>query len=482
MIKSLTTFLLLSIFVTSSFAQKKGAEMNEVNRPQFHFSIPENWLGQPAASLFVNEQLHLFYEYSPVGTTAIYTNMGHAVSTDLLHYDIQAVALDPDEETRDLYRCTVRSGSAVIDDQNLLGKQEGDTPVQVVFYSSMNCGIRMAYSTDGGTSWTKYADNPLIPYLQGENARDPKVFWHAGSGAYVMVVARNPKDSDVGEGLSFYSSKNLVDWTYSSHLIGLKGRPDLFEMPFKRREDDTRWVLTDSIGQYLIGDFDGRSFTAETGVMRTEYGTAHGATSFWVDIEGESRLLQIANIDDKEVEGMPSAGVLSFPAELSLKNYIEGVRLVKSPARELEKLQGKPIVIKNHNIIPGLNKNPIKRIKGDCFRFTGTFELKTVSSFGFMLRGGKSGDGTEIRYDATRGQLSCLGKVAPLSPEDGKIKLDVLVDRSTIEIYGNDGKVVISVPFSPKEGDEDYILYNTGGELYIEQLEIFPIASVYQSK
>ncbi len=361
MIKTLTTLLLLSLSVTYSFGQPSDVAFNQVNRPQFHFSAPENWIGQPAATLVNNGEFQLFYEYSPVGNTAIYTNMGQAVSNDLLHWEVQPIALQPDEETRDLYRCTIRSGSAVVDTENVLRKQEGDIPTQVLFYSSLNCGVRMAYSTDAGKSWTKFADNPIIPYREKEKARDPKVFWYGKTDSFIMVVARNPEDSDVGEGLSFYSSKNLVDWTYQSHMIGLTGRPDLFELPFKRREDDTRWVLTDSIGQYMIGDFDGKSFTAETGVLQLEYGTAHGASSFEVTGDDETRRIQFANIDSKEVADMPFAGVMSFPAELQLKTYIDGVRLIKTPAREIEKLQDKPMVIKDENIIPGLNKNPIKR-------------------------------------------------------------------------------------------------------------------------
>ncbi|WP_163715160.1 glycoside hydrolase family 32 protein [Mangrovibacterium lignilyticum] len=483
MIKSLCSIFLLSLVTVFSFGQEAAPDFTQVYRPQFHFTAPENFVGSPSATVYADSLYHLFYEYSPVGNTPVYLNLGHAVSSDLLHWEVKPLALEPDENTRDLYRCTIRCGSALVDQQNVLGEKDGDTETLVLFYSSFECGVRMAYSTDGGTKWTKYAKNPLIPYNKIENARSPKVFWYEPTESYVMVLARNPEDSDIGEGFSFYTSDNLIDWDYQSHIVGPKGRPDLFELPVNNRPDEMQWVLTDSVGAYVIGDFDGKSFTALTSLMKTEYGTyAEPATWQVPGEDGETRIIQIASISNKEIEGMPFAGKLSFPAELGIRKYTEGMRLVKEPVKEIHRLQDKPISLSKKNIIPGLDKNPIKRIKGDCFHLVGTFELKTVSSFGFVIRSGKGSDGTEIRYDATRNLLSCLGKSAPLDPEDGKIKLDVLVDRSSIEVFGNDGKAVISGEFLPGPDASDYILYNTGGELYVDKLDIFPIQAVYPKK
>ncbi|PTN08987.1 glycoside hydrolase family 32 protein [Mangrovibacterium marinum] len=482
MIKTITTIVLCCFLAGFVFGQDEETNFSQVYRPQYHFTSPQNWIGSPSGVIYSEKDslYHLFYEQSTVDVTPVYLNMGHAVSPDLVHWNCLPVALEPDDNTRDLYKCTIRAGSVLVDHQNRLGKQLGDQPSWLMFYTSVECGIRLAYSTDAGKNWVKYGGNPLIPFKADENARSPKVFWYDAGQCYVMVLARNPESSDIPEGISFYTSGNLIDWTYQSHYIGPKGSPDMFQLPVNNHLDETYWVVTDSLGSYMVGQFDGKRFKPETELLSGVSGTFRGAKTFAVaDEKGTSRVLQLASIGDAQQPDMPFAGQLSIPVELKLRTYPEGIRLVKQPIEALEQLQRKVISITDKNIIPGLNKNPIKRIKGDCFRLKGTFGLKSVSSFGFVIRVGKTGEGTEIRYDATRQQLFCLGATASLPPEDGKIKLDIWVDRSSVEIFANDGKVVMSSVFTPVIDAEDCVLYNTGGELYIENLEIYPLESVY---
>ncbi|MFV0378560.1 MAG: glycoside hydrolase family 32 protein [Mangrovibacterium sp.] len=454
----------------SGRAQNSNVDQTANLRPQFHFTTNENYVGSPAAALYSDKLFHLFYEYSPVGNGPEYLNLGHAVSADLINWKELRPALTPDDDTRDLYRCTVRPGSALVDAQNLLKKQKTDTLTQVVFYTSYQCGIRMAYSSDGGKSWTKHTE-PLVPYMATENARNPKVFWYAPNRQFVMLLAR--KQVGLGEGVSFYTSVDLLNWEYQSHLMGSNARPDFFELPVDGNLKDTRWVLTDSIGTYSIGQFDGKRFQAEADNLKVEYGFCSSTTS-WTTGEGTSqRRLQIGSLGGNSLPGGTAfAGQLSFPAELSLHQFPEGIRLVKKPAEEIARLETKPWTLVNKNILPGLNKNPVSRMKGDCFRIKGTFDLKTVNSFGFLLRSSRGADGTEIRYDATRNQLSVLGKTAPLAPEGGKIELDILVDRSSVEVYASGGRVVLSGQFAPAANAQEYLLYNTGGELLIEKLEV----------
>ncbi len=482
MIKSLFTFVFLCYTVVVAFAQEEEVDFSQVYRSQFHFTSAKNWIGSPSGVIFSEKDslYHLFYEYSTVDVTPVYLNMGHAVSRDLIHWEYKPVALEPDDDTRDLYKCTIRAGSVLVDSNNALGKQEGDQPTWVMFYTSYECGIRLAYSTDGGDNWVKYASNPLIPYKASENARSPKVFWYQPNQCFVMVLARDPESEDIPDGFSFYTSNNLIDWTHQSDYIGLKGNPDMYQLPVNNHQDETYWVVTDSVGSYMIGEFDGKRFKPTTELLTSVYGKYSGATTFTAsDSDGDSRVVQIASIGDIQQPDMPFAGQLSFPVELQLRTYPEGMRLLKQPIREIEQLQERPFEVKDKNVIPGLDKNPIKRIKGDCFRMKGVFQLKSVSSFGYVIRADKSGNGTEIRYDATRNRLSCLGVTANLQPEDGKIKLDVLVDRSSVEVFANDGRVLISGTFAPKGDSGEYILYNTGGELYIEDLSIFPMKSVF---
>jgi levanase/fructan beta-fructosidase len=298
-----------------------------------------------------------------------------------------------------------------------------------------------------------------------------------------MVLWRKPDGDEKVQGISFYSSSNLTEWTFESHLPGFYECPDLVELPVNRRADDTRWVIFDGDGSYCLGQFDGKKFIPETPKRKSDYGANYYATQTWSNIPAEDgRTIQIAWMRGGNYPGMPFNGQMTFPCELSLLNTMNGIRLIRKPVKEIEILHHKGFQMENKNLIPGLNKNPLKGLKGDCFHIIGTFDLKSVSSFGFLLRNSKDATGTEIRFDATKNELNCLGQTVDLEPEDGKIRLEILVDRTSVEIFGNDGKMVMTNCFNPEPDAYQLVLYNTGGELFIEKLEVYPMISMYREK
>ncbi|WP_423129804.1 glycoside hydrolase family 32 protein [Gaoshiqia sp. Z1-71] len=481
---SLNAVLLsLCLILFTSATPEKNSFFSEKYRPQFHFTPEANWMNDPNGLIYYEGEYHLFYQHNPFQNEWGYMNWGHAVSTDLVNWEYLPIAIKADEDSRDKERCTAWSGSAIVDHKNLTGLQQGDQPAMLIFYTSYQCGQRMAYSNDKGRSWTKYDKNPVIPFDELDDARDPKVFWHEASQKHVMVIWRKPDGEERKQGISFYTSENLIDWEYQSHLPGFYECPDLVELPVNRRPDETRWVIFDGDGSYYIGQFDGGAFTPETIKLKSDYGANYYATQTWNNIPDEDgRTIQIAWMRGGSYPDMPFNGQMSFPCELSLKTYLDGMYLLRKPVNEISNLYGKPVVIENKNLIPGLNKNLLSKVKGDCFHIIGTFDLKSVNSFGFMVRNSKNNAGTEIRYDATKNTLSCLGKTAVLKPEDGKIKLEILLDRTSIELFGNDGRVVMSSCFTPEPDATEIVLYNTGGELLVDKLEIYPLKSIYPVK
>ena len=219
----------------------------------------------------------------------------------------------------------------------------------------------------------------------------------------------------------------------------------------------------------------------ESPIRKTDYGSNYYAAQTWSNISKEDgRVIQIAWMKNGEYPGMPFEGQLTFPCELSLISEGEDLKLIKKPVKEIELLHKKLIYSEeNKNIIPGLNKNPVRGIKNDCLHIKGTFVLNTVNNFGFMIRMNQDNVGTEIRYDATKNVLNCQGMVVNLPPEDGKIKLEILIDRTSIEVFANEGKAVFSCCFVPDEKGNQLYLYNTGGELLIEKLDIYSMESMY---
>lgn len=476
-------FILFSLvfFSVSAKAQKHG--FDEPYRPQFHFTPVANWMNDPNGLVYFDGEYHLFYQHNPNGNEWGYMHWGHAVGNDLVHWQHLPIAIYPDNDSKDKESATAFSGSAIVDKDNLLQLQEGETPTLLAFYTSKDNGQRIAYSTDKGRTWEKYEGNPVIPFDEKDEARDPKVFWHDESQKYILLLWRKPDGQDNAQGYSFYSSDNLTDWNFESHLAGFFECPDMVRLPVNRRADDTRWVIFDGDGSYIIGNFDGKKFTPETPKISGDYGKNFYATQTFNNIPAEDgRTIQLAWMRGGEYPNMPFNGQMTFPCELSLKTYLEGNRLIRKPVKEIELLHEKGDTWENKNLIPGLDKNLTKKVKGDCLHIIGTFDLKTANSFGFVVRNSRKQTGVEIRYDATKKVLSCLGKGVSLEPEDGKIKLEVLLDRTSIELFGNDGKVVLSSCFTAEPDAQDLVLYNTGGELLVEKLEVYPLKSIYENE
>lgn len=453
---------------------------NEKYRPQYHFTPERNYLGAPAGLVYLDEKYHLFYQYNPKGLEEGFNHWGHAVSSDLIRWEHLPVALFPDNLSEDKELCTVLPGSVVVDSQNQLGLQKGELPVLLAFYTSPGCGQRMAWSSDGGNSWQKYSGNPILPYDEKDQARYPKVFFHTPSGQWVMILHRLPDNDERKQGFSFYTSGDLREWQYRSHLAGFTGRPDLVELRLNNRPDDTRWIIIDGNGDYVVGRFDGSSFTAESIRMKCDYGRHFsGATTFSSLPTEEGRVIQMALLRNEEWPGMPFHGQLTFPTELTLRKAGTGIYMFREPVRELETIQDKSLKWQEEKLIPGLGQNLVKKAEGDALRIKGRFDLKNCESFGFMLRAGKKNQGAELVYNVKRCTLSLLGQAIPLEPVDNKIYLDILMDRASVEVFANNGKAALSSVLFSEENDRSYILVNTGGEVVVDELEITPLRSAW---
>ncbi|WP_158866410.1 glycoside hydrolase family 32 protein [Maribellus comscasis] len=468
-----------ALLIFTSSTPEKGY-YSELYRPQFHFTPEKNWHNDPNGLVYYKGEYHMFYQYNPYGNKWGNMHWGHTVSNDLVHWEHLPIALYPDENSKDSVFCTAFSGSAIVDEHNLLGKQEGDEKTLLAFYTSQHCGQRIAYSTNKGRTWEKYEGNPIIPFDENDDARDPKVFRHEPTQKWVMALYRKTENDDITRGVSFYVSENLVDWEWKSHIVGFFECPDLVQLPVTNRPGEKKWVLFDGDGSYIIGDFDGESFSPETGKMKSDFGKNYYATQTWSNIpEDDGRTIQIAWMRGGKFPDMPFNGQMTFPSELSIEKFSFGYKLIRKPIKEIEMLHGKHTSWKNENIIPGINDNILKKISGDCYHIIAEFDIKTSDNFGFMLRHGKKDAGTEVLYNVKRGTLSVLGSTVPLQAIDNKIKLEILVDRASVEIYANDGQAVVSNCFTPSEKADDFVIFTNGGELEVIKLDAYKIESVW---
>jgi len=480
----LSTSLLsvLLIFSISCFAQDENYDKQQF-RPQFHFSPEKNWQGAPGGLIYFEGEYHLFYQYNPNGTDAGFSNWGHAVSENLINWKYLPVAISPDENSTDTSRCTILSGSVIVDKNNVLGKQNGSIQTLVAFYTSDECGQRLAFSTDKGRTWHKYDQNPVIPYDTTDKASDPKVFWHGETQKWVMLLSRQISDNANTKGTSFYTSENLTEWKFQSHIPGVVNHPDLVEFTVENRPNEKIWVLFDGEGTYLMGNFDGNTFTPSSGKMKCDWGKNYYATQIWNNLpESDNRVLQIAWLRDGAFTGMPFNGQMSFPSELSVKKFASGYKLIRKPVTEIAQLHDKHDSWANKNLIPGINQNIMKKLNGDCLHIIGEFDIKTSDNFGFMIRHSTKNPGIEVLYNVKRGVLTVLGSTVPLLPEDNIIKLEIVLDRSSLEIYANDGQAVVSNLFEADAKSKDVVLFTNGGELGIIQADAYEMKSIWSEK
>ena len=244
-------------------------------RPYYHYTPQQNWMNDPNGLIYYGGKYHLFYQYNATGNTGGNASWGHAVSTDLTHWKQLPIAIPSDANEE------VWSGSVVYDKANTSGLGTGKTGPLVAVYTSAPraTGVQrqsIAYSTDGGTTWTKYANNPVID-IASHNFRDPKVFWYAPANQWRMVVALSDQHK-----VAIYGSTNLKDWTERSEFgpDGVTSAvwecPDLFPLQLDGKASDTRWVLTVNVAgkaEYFVGSFDGSTFTNSEAAYTAPAGT-----------------------------------------------------------------------------------------------------------------------------------------------------------------------------------------------------------------
>ena len=303
----------------------------EAFRPVYHFTPAYGWMNDPNGMVYKDGEYHLFYQHNPYGSMWGNMHWGHAVSKDLMHWEELPEALYPD------HIGTMFSGSAVIDYENTSGFGKEDVPPMVVIYTADNPEKELqcvAYSLDKGRTWTKYANNPVIDSKAKWNCkdtRDPKVFWHKPSGQWVMVLYER-------DGNSIYTSPNLKDWTYQSHITGFYECPDLFELPVDGSKSNTKWVMFGASGNYMIGSFDGKTFMPESGKYYYATGSMYAAQTYSNIPEADRRRILIGwgRIQHPD---MPINGMMLLPVELTLKMTKEGTRLFSYPVKEFESLK-----------------------------------------------------------------------------------------------------------------------------------------------
>ncbi|MEP7135142.1 MAG: glycoside hydrolase family 32 protein [Chloroflexota bacterium] len=478
--------------------------MPELYRPRYHFTPSQMWMNDPNGLVYYDGEYHLFYQYHPESAVWGPMHWGHAVSRDLINWQHLPIALYPDEHGM------IFSGSAVIDWNNTAGFGE-KTLVAIFTYNKDHIETQnLAYSTDKGRTWTKYAGNPIVPHPDHlHDIRDPKVFWHEDH--WVMSLA-------AGNAILFYISSDLKHWEQSGSFgngygstDGVWETPDLFKLPI----DDgleTRWVLTVGVGngapaggsgtQYFIGDFDGRNFVSENSketILWADHGADYYAPQSWND-EPNGRRLMLGWMNNWQYANLvPTSGwrgSFSLIRELSLKQTENGIRLIHQPIPETRTLRGKHDHWQKETIQPG--SNLLENINDKTLEIMAEFQItEAVECFGFRVRASQS-EYTTIGYkpqdktlfvDRTHsGQVDFKDGFASmhsaeLLPINGTIRLHTFVDSSSVEVFANDGLVAFTECIFSAEKSHGLELFAKGGNVILTTLDIYHInPAIFQTK
>lgn len=476
-------------------------------RPAAHLTADKNWLNDPNGLVYHNGTYHAFYQYNPRGNSWGNMSWGHSTSTDLVHWEQQAVAMEasPQEE--------IFSGSIVMDKNNASGLGSAQNPPMVALYTSaygkngaLPQGAQaqsVAFSLDNGSTWQKYKGNPVLNLAPtNNNFRDPKITWYEPGRYWVMttVVA----DAQV---VKMFKSTDLLHWDFLSDFSGVGAQGGLWEVPELVQMDvegstAKKWVMLLSINpggiaggsgmQYFVGEFDGTRFTAENAApadapLTESQWLDHGADYYAANSisgapGGKPVLLGwMGNWDyAQHVPTTPWRGSMAIPRQLTLVRGEKRLELRSAIATQalntMADSSGGEVKSKNLTVGPDAQD-----LGADFSARTQLIDLEmdltSAREAGILLR--RSADGSAslrisynkekrtVKVDRSKAGTSNFSEkfspyhevALPSSGSDSKVHLRILLDSSSVEVFAQDGAAVISDIFFP---DWD----NTGSSVF----------------
>lgn len=468
-------------------------------RPKLHFTPRRNWINDPNGLVYFEGEYHLFYQYNPEGREWGHMSWGHAVSPDLAHWQELPVAIPETDQM-------IFSGSIVVDHANISGLGDGKAPALLAFYTAYDAARsiqsqHLAYSHDRGRTFAHYAGNPIID-LNHADFRDPKVFYHADSAAWIMVVAL-AKDHVV----QFYRSTNLLDWSLAG-TFGPAGStagqwecPDLIPVPIRGEDGATAWVLKIDVDtgfldggsgtQYFVGKFDGRTFAVDPAQGNpngdlVDYGPDFYAAITWAELPDDRPGPIWIGWQSNHQSGRfyptdPWCGAMSLPRRLFL--YSEDGRL---------RLGQVPIVAEPAVPVPAaipeavsLTGQPTRLASGmrdfQCtFDLTGpqgrgTIDLRDAG--GSLVRMTYDRDAQHVEFDRARSSMVNtpeFGRHTIVDVPGDTVAVQIFLDGPLLEIFLNHGERVYTATIFPN-GDPELTAKGVGEGWRVARQQIEPL-------
>lgn len=476
----------------------------EKYRPAFHHTPLYGWMNDPNGMFYKDGRWHLYYQYNPYGSKWQNMTWGHSVSDDLVNWEHLPEAIRPNGLG------SVFSGSCAVDHDNTAGF--GNDAVIALYTSAGTSQMQsLASSTDGGLTFNIYPSNPVLT-LESE-ARDPKVFWNDSTKEWNMILAHA-----LDHEMLIFSSPDMKNWALQSSFgkgLGAQGGvwecPDLFELPVAGT-DEKKWVLLCNINpdgpfggsgtQYFVGDFDGKTFRADTdaaGNVATkwlDYGKDHYATVTWSDAP-DGRRVALGWMSNwqyaADVPTMQFRSANTLPREMGLFRAPDGdVYASSAPSPELDALRGKLAAkVKKTNVGRKARSFALPSENGGICEILMDIEASKAKTVNIGLSNSQ-GEKVVMQYDPAAATLSFdrtqsgitdfsegfpAVTVTPTHEASGRIALRIFVDRSSMEVFGNGGEFVMTNLVFPRTPYTALSVSAEGGNAKIENLRIYSLKS-----
>lgn len=477
----------------------------EKYRPAFHHTPLYGWMNDPNGMVYKDGVWHLYYQHNPYGSKWQNMTWGHSSSKDLINWKHHTEAIEANGLG------SVFSGSAVIDHTNTAGF---DKETIVALYTSAGTSQMqsLAYSTDDGETFTLYPGNPILT-LESE-ARDPNMFWNDETGEWNMSLAHA-----LDHEMLFFTSPDLKKWTLQSAFgkgIGAQGGvwecPDLFKLKVDGT-DEEKWMLICNINpggpfggsatQYFIGDFDGKTFIADTdaeGNIPTkwmDYGKDHYATVSWSDAPNNRRTVigWMSNWQyAAEVPTMQFRSANTLPREVGLFKASDGqIYAASAPSPELLTLRDRlTLNVKKAKVnkkartynLPDTNDGICEILVDIDAQRSDSVTLVLANRVGEKVRMVYSAINHTLSFDRRESGIVDFSQdfpavtVAPTFETGNKISLRIFIDKSSMEVFGNGGQFVMTNLVFPTSPYTTLSIASEGGNSKIENLKVFSIKEI----
>jgi sucrose-6-phosphate hydrolase SacC (GH32 family) len=274
-----------------------------------------------------------------------------------------------------------------------------------------------------------------------------------------------------------FSSTNLLDWkNLDARIPDSFECPDMFELPVEGETGRSKWVVVDGNGDYVTGSFDGNVFRGETQKRKGDYGRNFYATMTFDHLpKSDPRRIQMAWMRGGEEypKDMPFNQQASFPCELSLRKLPQGPVMCRYPVREISRIHHRAFELSNYACRP--QDNPLSALKGELFDLDLTIDTDRSTCSAIVLEL----CGNTVRYDLRNRKLESHGSAAPLEPRSGRVQIRILVDRLSLETFGNQGEVSITNVARQKHGTSSLVFRVPDGEALVKALTVHELESIW---